>query len=236
MQPHPRTHYILVTTNQAMPNTDQMADKQKIKHLQERVDRLEELVNSLAAKNASAASTEATKPTTSTANSMQSVSAAADEKPVPYLMELPPELRTDILGRVLLQVFAADPYGLTPPLSLPVTMYTSRTRLPAILHVNQVMRTESIRLYLNIAQTKIADLEIENKRLYQAHENLKNHLERTSGVWGRGGALDANLQAMSNSIIYNFTAMTDVDAACKALQGTFEHKKALPPRWIIRAR
>jgi hypothetical protein len=41
---------------------------------------------------------------------------------------------------------------------------------------------------------------------------------------------------MSNDIIRNFTAMTDLDASCKALQGAFKHKKALPPRWIIRAR
>lgn len=196
---------------------------------------------SLVAKNQPGADSTTTQANTNSANNVQAAPTITEEnseEQVPFLMRLPAELRADILERVLHQIFAADPYGLTPPLSLPVTIYTSKTRLPAILQVNQVMRIEGMKSYLNMAQTKIAELETENKSLYQAYENLKTHLQRTTGPWGIGGAgaLDGNLQAMSNAIIRNFTAMTDLDASCKALRGAFKHKKALPPRWIIRAR
>ena len=219
-----------------------MADEQAISQLQERVAFLEGLVMSLVAKNQPSADSTTIQANTDWANNVQAaptITEETSEEQVPHLMRLPAELRADILERVLQPVFAADPYGLTPPLPLPVTIYTSKTRLPAVLQVNQVMRIEGMKLYLNMARTKIAELETANKSLYQAYENLKTQLERTTGIWGVGGAgpLNGNLQAMSNDIIRNFTAMTDLDASCKALQeGSFKHKKALPPRWIIRAR
>ena len=218
-----------------------MADEKVISQLQERVAFLEGLVMSLVAKNQPSAESTTTQANTHPANNVQAASTITgetSEEQAPFLMRLPAELRADILERVLQPVFAADPYGLTPPLALPVTIYTSKTRLPATLEINQVMRIEGMELYLNMARTKIAELETENKSLYQAYENLKTQLERTTGIWGVGGAgpLNGNLQAMSNDIIRNFTAMTDLDASCKALQGAFKHKKALPPRWIIRAR
>jgi hypothetical protein len=83
----------------------------------------------------------------------------------------------DIIERVLHPAFAAEPYGLNAPPRLPVTIYTSLTRFPAVLQVDRFMRTESTAVYLSLARSKIVDLEIANKNLYDEYEDLRKDLE-----------------------------------------------------------
>lgn len=143
---------------------------------EERIAFLEGLVMSLVAKNEPSANPAATQADTNTGNALQPASTVTErtsEGKTLCLMGLPPELRLTILEMVLHPVFADSPYGLTPPLSLPVTIRTSRTRFPAVLHVNHTMRVESTKLYVDQAQKTIAGLEIENKKLFGEYEVLE---------------------------------------------------------------
>jgi hypothetical protein len=208
-----------------------MADEQVISQLKERVAFLEGLVMSLVAKNESTANPAAAQANTNPATNAQTGPATAAEAPpgeVPFLMKLPPELRTNILERVFQPAFAAAPYGLITPPLLPVTMYTSLTRLPAVLQVNQAMRAESVALFHGLARSKIAELEIENKQIYPEYETLKKEHEAANDFsWPS----TAGLAELRDKVTDNFVAMREVDSVCKALEGTYECKVILPPRW-----
>lgn len=153
-----------------------MADEQVINQLKERIAILETLVMSLLAENESSANPAAAQANANTANNVQTelaTTAKAASGKVPYLLKLPPELRNDILERILQPAFAAEPYGLIPPPLLRLTMYASPTRLPAILQVNQAMRIESMSLFLGLARGKIAELETDNEKICPEYEALR---------------------------------------------------------------
>ena len=225
-----------------------MADEQVINQLKERVAFLEALVMSLVVKNESSATPlavqadnnpsadqAATQANPHPAAEVQTGPATAARPPsgeVPYFMKLPPELRADILERVLKPAFATEPYGLIPPPQLPVTMYSSLTRLPAVLQVNQTVRAEGVALFFGLAQRRIAELETENKKTYPEYEALKQELE-AQGVleW----SWNDTLSELGEKVTNNFAAMRELVQSCKALEGVYERKQALPSRWKSRA-
>lgn len=137
-----------------------MAEQEVIGQLKERVEFLGKLVMSLVANNDPthpSPNPVTTQASINTANGVQAVSATTDEsleEEVPYLMRLAPEIRMDILERVIQPTFAAEPYGLVPPPLLPVTTYTAVQKFAAVLQVNQTIRAESMTLYLELARAK----------------------------------------------------------------------------------
>lgn len=186
---------------------------------------------SLVAKNGLSDSPAATQADPDPATNAQTGPATAAQAPsgeVPYLMKLPPELRTDILERVLQPAFAAEPYSLVPPPELPVTMYASLTRLPAVLQVNQTIRIERTALFIGMARSKIAELEAENRKIYPEHQALRKELEAKDDL---GWSWNVDLRALGDKVMNNFTAMRDTDSCCRALERTYEPKHALPPCW-----
>ena len=223
-----------------------MADEQVINQLKERVAFLEALVMSLVVKNESSATPlavqadnnpsadqAATQANPHPAAEVQTGPATAARPPsgeVPYFMKLPPELRADILERVLKPAFATEPYGLIPPPQLPVTMYSSLTRLPAVLQVNQTVRAEGVALFFGLAQRRIAELETENKKTYPEYEALKQELE-AQGVleW----SWNDTLSELGEKVTNNFAAMRELVQSCKALEGVYERKQALPSRCLV---
>jgi hypothetical protein len=114
---------------------------------------------------------------------------------------------------------------------LPVMIYTSVTRLHAVLHVNQTMRNESVALYLDLARRKITQLENENKKLYLEFAALKKDLGDSGRLYTSDWTVDSQLQGLNDDIVGNFRAMREVSSSLKALQGTYERKQALPKRW-----
>jgi hypothetical protein len=216
-----------------------MADEQVINQLKERVAFLETLVMSLVAKNQPSTEAMVTQANTNPANNVQATSTIADEtseEQVPLLMRLPPEIRADILERVLQPAFEGDHYGLTPPSILPVTMHASFTRIPASLHVNQIIRSETTRIYLGLVRTKTVELELDNKRVYDENEALVKHLEDNRGFspkyWARDDwTLDKKLRAPINKLVDNFKAMAKLDASRRALLGDFSPRCERPHPW-----
>jgi hypothetical protein len=228
----PRADSTTTQANTNPANHVQSAPPPNDKTSGERVTFLEGLVMSLVAKNQPSAEPAATQSNNNPANNVQSAPATIDQMPeseVSYLMRLPPVIRTDILERVLQPVFAAEPYGLIPALPVPVTRYTNKTRFPAVLHVNQIMRTESMRLYLGLAQTSMVDLESKNKELFNEH---KTELDSTSGHNGPSYAPASPIylssvspsEAARDNILRNFKSVTAMDSTCTFLRGTFESK------------
>lgn len=213
-----------------------MTDGRVVSRLQKRVAFLKGLVMSLVAKNQP--STESTiQANTNSANNLQAASTITDdtfEEQVPHLMRLSPELRADILERVLQPVFAAGNCGLTLPSTLPVTMYASFTRVPAIFQANQTIRSEAKRLHLNMTRTKIAGLELDNGRIYDENEALTKHLEDHLGVFTNHWRGDKDLRALCSKVVDNFKAMAKLDASRRALLGDFKPKRETPPRWQMR--
>jgi hypothetical protein len=196
-----------------------MADEQVISQLKERVAFLEGLVMSLVAKNQPSADTTATPANSNPTNNVQLASAATINTPeadLPYLMRLPTELRMDILERVLHPIFARCPYGLISRLPLPVTTYTNKTRFPAVLHVSQSMRTESLTVYLTLAQTKLADLERENKKLYAEYQDF-GEVSPVGRNWNA-------LHVKGETIKRNFSAITKLETMLKVLEEGSQRK------------
>lgn len=215
------------TATRATSNTEHGVSATIDKTSEEWTAFLEGLVMSLVAKNEPAADSTATQANTNPANDPQAASTITNEtseEEIPCLMRLPPEIRIDILKRVLQPVFEAKPYGLTPPLPAPVTIYTGKSRFPAVLHVNQTLRAESMRLYLGLAQTKTVKLESKNKKLYDEYnEHKKNPTSRpvNTGFYMRSSS---SFEIVRDKIKYNYKSLTAMDATCKALQGTFRRK------------
>lgn len=221
-----------------------MADEQVVRQLKERVAFLEALVMSLVARNESspnpAAAQANAKPNADQVVTQASTDPAINVQTgpattvgpspgeVPYLMKLPPNLRADILERVLQPLFAAEPHGLTPRLPMHVTRYTSRTRFPAVLQVNQILRTESMRLYLGLAQTIMADLESENKKLYNEHkaelEPTNRLFDPLSPSYSYSPRRLSPSEAARETIARNFKSTTAVELTCNALLGSFDRK------------
>lgn len=194
---------------------------------------------SLVAKNQPSADSTSPQANTNSANNMQPAPTITEETPeeqVPFLMRLPPELRADILERVLQPVFAADNCGLTPPSTLPVIMHASFTRVPAILQVNQTILSETMELYLKLTRTKIAKLEFDNRRIYDENEALTHYLKSKRGVLTNHWQVDNNLLALCKKIVDNFSAMANLDASRRALLGDFEPKRELSSRWKMQWR
>lgn len=210
-----------------------MADKDLIKQLQERVDFLEILVTSLVTKIEPSTNPAAAEAASSTSDSVQSTSATSNETPgreVPYLMRLPTELRMDICERVLQPLFY-QANGLTPPLPFPVTFYTSRSRFPAVLQVNRTMRAESLEMYFQLAETRIAELEAGSKHFYDEIGAMQEQKRRTPGTrWHRDSVHDSECRLLGEAIKVHFQAMTDIDLACKALEGTFKQQRGSAAR------
>lgn len=214
-----------------------MAEEKVISQLKERVAFLEGLVMSLVAKNEPRADSTTTQANVGSANNVEAaptITEEISEEQVPFLMRLPAELRADILERVLQPVFAADNCGLTPPSILPVTMYASFTRVPAILQVNQTIRLEAMNLHLVLIRTKIARLELDNRRIYDENEAVTKYLEDHRGVYTNHWRGDKDLRALCSKIVDNFKAMANLDASRRALLGDFKPKREIPPRWQMR--
>jgi hypothetical protein len=144
-----------------------MADEETIKQMQERIDSLERLVNSLITQlNLAPAQTTpgATPDTTGIAHSTPPTTNKSPKKEVLCLMGLPTEIRILVIEHLFRPLFAPKPngksrHGLILPRRLPVTLHHSKSRFPAILHVNHTTRVESKQVYLKFARAKIAELE-----------------------------------------------------------------------------
>jgi hypothetical protein len=115
-------------------------------------------------------------------------------------------------------------------------MYASFTRVPAILQVNQTIRSETMELYLNLTRTKIAKLEFDNRRIYDENEALTHYLKSKRGVLTNHWQVDNNLLALCKKIVDNFSAMANLDASRRALLGDFEPKRELSSRWKMQWR
>jgi hypothetical protein len=201
-----------------------MADEQKVKQLQDRIDHDEELVISPVpdkqSVNESLTTTTATKTCIDTINDLQSASATtsnASEELFPHLMRLPPELRLDILERFLQPAFAARPYGLTLWPLASATTYAIRRRYPAVLRVNQIIRAESIRVFLNMAQASMLKLEIKIEDLRRKLEALQN-----DGLpFNRMPACKEwlSMENMGDEIMRVQGSMAKLDSTCRVLGG-----------------
>jgi hypothetical protein len=148
-----------------------MADEETIKRMQERIDNLEGMFNSLLIHiNPATAQTNAgvTPDATNNAQLTSPNTSKAPKKEVPCLMTLPTEIRTLIIEHLLRRLFVPQPsrktrHGPILPRRLPINIFTSKTRFPAILHVNHTTRVESKQVYLRFARAKIAELEAESR-------------------------------------------------------------------------
>lgn len=192
---------------------------------EERVAFLKKLVMSLVAKNEPSADPVATRVNNSLADNVQTESSVTNgvfEQQVPGLMRLPPELRLTILELVPYPVFADSPYGLISPLPFPVTIHTNKTRFPAVLHVNHIMRVESMKFYLDRAQKMIVDLEFQNKRIYQEHLVYRK-LNPTTGNW------HGPLYGLESQSRQNFLVVKSLVSLCKAAKGAFGKTEAAEP-------
>jgi hypothetical protein len=86
-------------------------------------------------------------------------------------MTLPTEIRILIIEHLFRPLLRSKPnnktrHGLILPRRLPISLFTSKTRFPAILHVNHTVRIESKQVYLKFARAKIAELEPESREAY----------------------------------------------------------------------
>jgi len=210
--------------NNNSANNVQLALAASDKTSEDRVAFLEKLVMSLVAKNDSSANPVASQADGLTVNNVQSASANTDttsEVDASLLMKLPPELRIDILERVLHLNIATKPYGLTPALSLLRNTYTSKTRVPAVLHVNRAMRNESVSIFLSLARARIVTLDIETKKVREEHQVLaKSIRSRYPLVFCAWEASDLT----HKKIAKNYKVMADLESSCSVLEGHFERR------------
>lgn len=195
-----------------------MAEAQKIKQLEERVAILETLVMSCVAKNESSAATPTPRATIDGMLSPAATTVKTSEKDVSHLMNLPSELRTDILKRVLQPVVASEDYGLTPPLEVPLSIYTSRTRVPAVLHTNQVMRAESTRIFLGLARARIARLDLKTKEIKEKYQAA------LAARRGTGYNMRLTLMPMRENLVLKYETMAELDSSCRVLGEHLERK------------
>jgi hypothetical protein len=200
-----------------------MADEQKIKRMEERIDNLERLLNSLltqpnpASTQTTTESTpdatniaQLTPPTTTTATNI------APKKEVLCLMTLPTEIRILIIEHLFRPLFRPKPsnkshHGLILPRRLPISLFTGRTRFPAILHVNQTTRVESKQVYLKFARAKIAELEAESREAYKEWKVIDKTL--SVAEWA---AERSRLEVLAKMNVFKMNAF---DKACRVLEG-----------------
>jgi len=211
--------------NNNSTNNVQLALAASDKTSEDRVAFLEKLVMSLVAKNDSSANPVASQADGLMANNAQSASAdttdTTTEVDASLLMKLPPELRIDILERVLCLDIANKPYGLTPALPLPRNTYTSKTRVPASFHVNKTLRTESVSVFLSLARARIDILDIETKKLQAKHQVLATALR--SRLPGRFRPYESR-EPTYKQIAKNYKAMADLESSCRVLGEHFERR------------
>jgi hypothetical protein len=187
-----------------------MDDTQRIKQLQDRVDLLEGLLHSLVAKNESSISTG---PTSLAANGVQSPAPSTNEQPAkeaPCLQNLPTELRINILEMALPSDFANKPWGLVPKSPLPIIVWHSKTRLPAILHVGRTMRSDGVKIFLKRAQKMIDGLETENRKFYEVHTSLVTQSARSRSQW---------CYRLETDIGENWKILLKLESMCDVVKG-----------------
>jgi hypothetical protein len=193
-----------------------MADEETIKRMQERINNLEGMVNSLlihfnpatvqTTAGATPDATDLTPPTTTKAPKKEALS----------LMGLPSEIRILIIEHIFHPLFAPQPsrksrHGLILPRRLPISLFTSKTRFPAILHVNHTTRVESKQVYFKFAQAKIAELEVENREACAEWKVVDKTLFDTERLAER-----IRVEVLAKMNVFKMEAF---DKACRVLEG-----------------
>ena len=133
---------------------------------------------------------------------------------IPCASSSAPELRLDILERVLQPIFAAEPFGLIPQSPLSVTTYAKKTRYPAVLQVNQIIRAESIRVFLKLARAENAELDIEKKHLQEREKHLIEVIASYSGPDDYKRRVLSSLRGCITMIVAD---MAGLESACRVI-------------------
>jgi hypothetical protein len=193
-----------------------MADEQTIKRMEERIDNLERLLNLLLTQLNPATAQTTAGATPDATNTTPPSTTKAPKKEVPCLMTLPTEIRILIIEHLFRPLFRPKPnnksrHGLILPRRLPTSLFTSKNRFPAILHINHTVRVESKQVYLKFARAKIAELEAESREAYKEWKVVDKTL--SVAEWA---AERSRLEVLAKRNVFKMDAF---DKACRVLEG-----------------